>query len=155
VGEVSDRLSDGIKKALKAGDRTRLDTLRLLSAAVRNREVELGHDLTEEELAQVARREVKRRREAADAYEGGGRTELAEKERAEQAVLEEFLPAGLSDREIEALIEEAIAATGATGPGDVGKVMGAVMKKAEGGADGGEVNRRVRERLAEAEGPEP
>ena len=155
MGEVSDRLTEGIKKSLKAGDRIRLATLRLLAAGVKNREVELGHDLTEEELVQVVRREVKRRREAAEAYEGGGRAELAEKERAEQAVLEEFLPAGLSDQEIDALIDEAIAATGAKGPGDVGKVMGHVMGKAQGGVDGGEVNRRVRERLAEAEGSGP
>jgi uncharacterized protein YqeY len=78
VGEVSDRLTEGIKKALKAGDRIRLATLRLLAAGVRNREVELGHDLTEEELVQVVRREVKRRREAAEAYETGGRADLAE-----------------------------------------------------------------------------
>lgn len=151
MGEVSDRLTEGIKKALKAGDRIRLATLRLLAAAVRNREIELGHDLTQDELVQVVRREVKRRREAAEAYQGGGRAELAEKERAEQTVLEEFLPAGLSDQEVDALIDEAIAATGATGPGDAGKVMGQVMGRAQGSVDGGEVNRRVRERLAEAE----
>lgn len=147
MGEVADRLSAGIKGALKAGEKTRLATLRLLSAAVRNREVELRHDLTEQEFLDVVGREVKRRREAAEAYEKGGRMELAQKERDERAILESFLPAQLSDEEAEGLIEEAIAATGASGPGDVGKVMGYVMGKARGRVDGAEISRRAQARL--------
>jgi uncharacterized protein len=147
VGEVGDRLSAQIREALKARDQTRLATLRLLAASVRNREVELGHDLSEEELTEVVGREVKRRREAAEAYEGAGRSELVEKERAEQAVLEAFLPDQLSDQEVRALVEEAIGATGADGPGDLGKVMGYVMGKARGRVDGAAVNRMARERL--------
>jgi uncharacterized protein len=148
VGEVADRLAIEIRQALKAGDQTRLATMRLLAASVKNREVELGHDLTEEEFTEVVGREVKRRREAAEAYERGGRPELVEKERAEQAVLEELMPAQLSDEEVRALIEEAVGATGAAGPGDIGKVMGYVMGKAKGRVDGGEVSRQARERLA-------
>ena len=147
MGEVADRLTAQIKEALKAGDRIRLATLRLLAAAVKNREVELGHELTEDELVEVAGREVKRRKEAAEAFDGGGRPELAEKERAEQAILETYLPEQLSDQDLERVIDEAIAATGAAGPGDVGKVMGNVMAAHKGRVDGGAVNRMVRERL--------
>jgi uncharacterized protein len=147
VAETKDRLQREIHEALKGGEKIRLGALRMLSAAVRNREVELGHDLSDDELAEVASREVKRRKEAAEAFEGAGRRELADKEREEQTVLETYLPAQLSDGELAALIEEAIAATGASGPGDLGKVMGHVMGKARGRVDGGAVNRLVRERL--------
>jgi uncharacterized protein YqeY len=147
VGEIADRLSAQIKDAIKAGDRTRLQTLRLLATAVRNREVELRRDLTEEDLVEVATREVKRRKDAAEAYERGDRADRAELERAEQSVLEEFLPEQASEDEVRAAIEEAVTATGASGPGDLGKVMGQVMGKLKGRVDGGEVNRLARERL--------
>jgi uncharacterized protein YqeY len=147
VGEVADRLTAQIKEALKAGDRTRLATLRLLAAAVKNREVELRHELTEAELGEVAGREVKRRKEAAEAFDRGGRPELAEKERAEQVVLEAYLPEQLTDQELERAVDEAIAATGASGPNDVSKVMGHVMAQHKGRVDGTAVNRLVRERL--------
>lgn len=147
MGEIADRLSEEIRKAMKAGDRTRLQTLRLLATSVRNREIELGRDLTEGDLVEVATREVKRRKEAAEAYERGGRPELAEKERAEQALLEAYLPEPLSEEEVRAAVEEAIAATGASGLGDLGKVMGRVMGRLKGRVDGSDVNRLVRERL--------
>jgi uncharacterized protein YqeY len=147
VGEIADRLSEEIRRAMKAGDRTRLQTLRLLATSVRNREVELGRDLTEEDLVEVATREVKRRKEAAEAFERGARPELAEKERAEQTVLEAYLPEQLSEEEVRTAVEEAIAATGASGPGDLGKVMGRVMGRLKGRVDGTKVNRLVRERL--------
>jgi uncharacterized protein YqeY len=147
VGEIAGRLSLQIQEALKAGDRTRLDTLRLLATAARNREVELGRDLSDEDLVEVAAREVKRRKEAAEAYERGGRPELAQKERNEQAVLEAYLPEPLSEEEVRAAVDEAIAATGAAGPDDLGKVMGQVMGRLKGRVDGSEVNRLVRERL--------
>lgn len=147
MGALKDRLPLELREAMKARDRTRLATLRLLTAAVRNREVELGHDLSDEELQAVASTEVKRRREAAEAYEQGGRPELAQQERAEQAILETYLPEQLSDEELDAIIDEAVAATGASGPDDVGRVMGQVMGKAKGRADGNEVRRRVAERL--------
>lgn len=147
MGEIADRLSGQIKEAIKAGDRTRLQTLRLLATSVRNREIELGRDLTEEDLVEVATREVKRRKEAAEAYERGGRPDRAEQERAEQAVLDAFLPEQLSEEEVRAAVEEAVAATGASGPEDLGRVMGQVMGRLKGRVDGGEVSRVVRERL--------
>jgi uncharacterized protein len=147
MAESKDRLHRETTEALKAGERVRLGALRMLSAAVKNREIELGHELSDEELVEVASREVKRRKEAAEAFQGAGREELAGKEREEQAVLETYLPAQLPGEEVEALVDEAVAATGASGPGDLGKVMGYVMGKAKGRVDGGTVNRLVRARL--------
>jgi uncharacterized protein len=147
VAEAKDRLQREMREALKTGEKLRLGALRMLAASVKNREVELGHELSDEELVEVAGREVKRRKEAAEAYDDAGRPELAEKERQEQAVLESYLPAQLSDEEVETLVDEAIGATGASGPGDLGKVMGFVMGRAKGRVDGGTVNRLVRSRL--------
>jgi uncharacterized protein YqeY len=147
VAEAKDRLQREMREALKAGEKVRLGALRMLSAAVKNREVELGHELSDDELVEVASREVKRRKEAAEAFEKAGRQELADKEQEEHAVLESYLPAQLSEEEVAALIDEGVAATGASGPGDLGKVMGHVMGKAKGRVDGGTVNRLVRERL--------
>ncbi|MGH2711301.1 MAG: GatB/YqeY domain-containing protein [Actinomycetota bacterium] len=147
MGEVADALSTQIKEALKAGEKTRLSTLRMLSASVRNKEVELGHDLTEEEFVEVVGREVKRRKEAAEAYASAGRPELETREREEQAILEVYLPEQLSEEELAKIVDEAIEATGAAGPKEVGKVMAHVMGKFKGQADGSTVGRLARERL--------
>jgi len=146
-GSLKARLAQEMRAALKAREKVRLSTLRLLSAAVTNREVELGHPVTDEEFLGVATREVKRRREAIEAYTAGGREDRASTEREEQKILEAYLPAPLSGQEIDALIDEAVAATGATGPGDLGKVMGLVMAKAKGRVDGKLVQGKVRSRL--------
>lgn len=148
MGEVADRLSAGIKEAMKSGDRTRLDTMRLLAASVKNREVEVGHELSEEEFLEVVAREARRRTEAAEAFERGDRPELAEKERAEGAILAAYLPAPLSEEEVRAVIEDAIEATGAGEPGEVGKVMAWIMARHQGRVDGSRVNALARERLA-------
>jgi hypothetical protein len=148
MGEVAEGLSTSIREAMKSGDRTRLSTLRMLSTSVKNREVELGHDLSEEEFVEVVGREVKRRKEAAEAYRGAQRPELEERERAEQAILEEYLPEQLSEEELTKVVDEAIAATGASDPKEVGKVMAHVMLQYKGRVDGSTVNRMARERLA-------
>lgn len=147
MADLKQRLSQEMKESLKAGEKVRLSTLRLLSAAVKNREVELRRDVSDEEFLEVVAREVKRRKEAAEAYEKGNRQDLVDREREEQAILEVYLPAGLSDPEVEALIDEAISATGASEPGELGKVMAHVMAKAKGRVDGGKVNALVRSRL--------
>jgi len=144
---LKQRMQQEITASLKSGDKVRLGTLRLLSAAVKNREVELGHELSDEEFVEVATKEIKRRREAIEAYKGAGREDRAEAERAEMEVLSDYVPAGLTDEEVDALIDEAVAATGAAGPGDLGKVMGLVMAAAKGRADGKAVQAKVRERL--------
>jgi uncharacterized protein YqeY len=151
VTTLKERLAGEMREAMKARQAVRLSALRLLSASVKNREVELRHSLSDEEFVEVAIREVKRRKEAIEAYESAGRDDRAEREREEQRVLEAYLPAALSDDEVNALIEEAVAGTGAAGPGDMGKVMGQVMAKARGRVDGRAVQEKVRTRLAEAD----
>lgn len=148
MGEVADNLSTRIREAMKAGDRTRLGTLRMLSASVKNREVEVGHDLSEEEFLEVVAREVKRRKEAAEAYRDAQRPELEERERAEQVILEEYLPEQLPEEEVSRIVDQAIQATGAAGPKEVGKVMAHVMLSYKGRVDGSTVNRLARERLS-------
>jgi len=134
--------------ALRVGDKLRLGALRMLAASITNREKEVRHELSDEEVREVAVKEVKRRTESIEAFESAGRTELAEKERTEREVLEPFAPERLADAEVDALIDGAISATGATSMQDLGKVMGAVMASAKGKVDGSVVQRKVRERLA-------
>ncbi len=146
-GDPKDRLAAEMRAALKSGEKIKLGALRLLSASVKNREVELRHPLNDEEFVEVALREVRRRKEAIEAYSAAGRDDLVAKESEEQKVLESYLPAALGEDELAALVEEAISATSAAGPGDLGKVMSYVMGKAKGRVDGRDVQARVRERL--------
>jgi uncharacterized protein len=134
--------------ALRAGDKLRLGALRMLAASITNREKEVLHELSDEEVREVAGKEVKRRTESIEAFASAGRTELAEKERAEREILEPFAPEQLADAEVDAMIDGAISATGAASMQDMGKVMGAVMASAKGRVDGSVVQRKVRERLA-------
>jgi uncharacterized protein YqeY len=147
MSALKERLAEEMKAALKGGRKVRLSALRLLSASVKYREVELRHELTDEEFVEVAVREVKRRREAIEAYENAGRPDRAAPEREEMEALQAYMPAALSDGELTALIDEAMAATGAGEPGDLGKVMGFVMGRAKGRVDGRVVQEKVRERL--------
>jgi uncharacterized protein len=142
-----ERLSDDLKASMKSGDKVRLSTLRLLSAAVKNREVEVLHELSDAEFQEVASKEAKRRTEAIEAYESAGREDLASREREERDVLAPWLPQQLSEEEVDALVDEAIASTGASAPSDLGKVMGFVMGRAKGKVDGSAVQARVRARL--------
>jgi uncharacterized protein len=133
--------------AMKAGDKVRLGALRLLVTAITNREKELRRPPTDDEIREVAGKEVKKRSESIEAFDAAGREELAERERAEREVLRDYAPEQLDDAAIDALVDEAIAKTGATSIKEMGKVMGQVMAKAKGKADGADVQRRVRERL--------
>lgn len=144
---LKDRLRGEITSALRAGDKVRLSALRMLSAAVTNREKELRHELSDDELRDVAAKEVKKRIESIEAFDGAGRTELADRERAEREAIEPYAPARMDEAQVDALIEEAFAATGASGPQDLGAVMGFVMGRAKGQVDGAVVQRKVRERL--------
>jgi uncharacterized protein YqeY len=141
------RLREEITAALRAGEKVRLGALRLLSAAIKNREVEVGHELSDDDVREVAGREVKKRGESIEAFDAAGRPELAEKERAERDAIASYAPERLPDEAVDALIDEAFSATGATSPGDLGKVMGFVMGKARGKVDGDAVQRKVRARL--------
>jgi len=147
AGSLKARLADEMRTAMKARERIKLGALRLLATSVKNREVELGHPLSDDEFVDVATREVKRRREAIEAYERAGREDRVAQEREEQDVLEAYVPARMDQAEVSALIDEAVQAIGATGPGDLGRVMGYVMGKAKGRVDGKEIQSVVRARL--------
>lgn len=133
--------------AMKAGDKVRLGALRLLVTAITNREKELRRALSDDEIREVAGKEVKKRTESIEAFDAAGRTELADRERAERDVLKAYAPEQLDDAAVDALVDEAIAASGATSVKEMGKVMGAVMAKARGRVDGAVVQGKVRERL--------
>jgi uncharacterized protein YqeY len=151
--DLKDRLAAEMAQALKAGQKVRLGALRLLSSSVKYREVELGHPLSDDEFVEVATREVKGRREAVGAYREAGREDRAATELEEQGVLEAYLPVGLSGQEVADLVGEAVAATGASGPGDLGKVMGFVMRRARGRVEGRVIQDLVRARLTGQDGP--
>jgi uncharacterized protein YqeY len=147
---LQDDLATAMRDAMKAGDAPRVSTLRMAMAAAHNRQIELGHALTDAEAVEVLDRQVKQRRESIELFRTGGRPELADKEEAEIAVLREFLPEPLGADELERLARDAVAATGASGPADMGKVMGALVPQTKGRADGKAVSDLVRRLLSEA-----
>ena len=149
---LRDRLSVSLKEAMKAKDATRLMTLRLINAAIKDRDIDArseGTDMgvSDDDLLAILSKLVKQRQESARAYEEGGRLELAEKERAEIVIVEEFLPRQLSEQEVEKAIAEAITASGANSIRDMGKVMGAASAKFAGRADGKAISALVRSNL--------
>jgi uncharacterized protein YqeY len=136
---------------MRSGDALRRDVLRLAANAAYNVEKRNQKPLTDDEFLAVLTREVKTRRESVDAYTKAGRDDLAAKEQSEIDILDEYLPAALSEAEIGALLDEAIVATGATNPRDMGKVMGWLSPKIRGRADGKRVSGLVASRLAQAD----
>jgi uncharacterized protein YqeY len=145
---LRDSINADITTAMKAKDQGRLSALRMLKAAVMNKGVEKGHDLDDAEVLQVVSTLVKQRRDSIDQFSKAGRTDLVEKETAEIAVLEHYLPPAASREEIDAAVAAAIAETGATSARDLGKVMKAVMPKLAGkNADGKTINEIVRRTL--------
>lgn len=142
-------IESAMRTAMKAGDAVRVSTLRLAMAAAHNRRIELGHELTDAEVIEVLDRQVKQRRESIELYRQGGRPELADAEEAEMAILREFLPEPLTDAELERLAQDAVAATGASGPADMGRVMGVLVPQTKGRADGKAVSDLVRRLLSE------
>jgi uncharacterized protein len=142
------KLESELEQAMKARDAERRDALRLILASLRSAEKELQRPLHDEEELQVLQRERKRRVEAADAFRAAGREEQADAEEAELDVLEEFMPEPLSEEELEEIVDDAIAETGATSLRDLGRVMADVMPQIAGRADGSAVSQLVREKLA-------
>jgi hypothetical protein len=142
-------IESAMRAAMKARDAVRVSTLRLAMAAAHNRQIELGHELTDAEVVEVLDRQVKQRRESIELYRTGGRPELADAEEAELAILREFLPEPLTDAELERLARDAVAATGASGPADMGRVMGVLVPQTKGRADGKAVSELVRRLLSE------
>jgi uncharacterized protein len=145
------QISDQMKASMKSGDTVRVGALRMLMAAIRTKEVEgaTARELSDDEVRQVAAKEVKKRSESIEAFEAAGRTELVERERAERDVLAPYAPPQVDEAAVDALVDEAIATTGATSVKEMGRVMGAVMARAKalGQVDGNLVQARVRARL--------
>ncbi|NUW44728.1 GatB/YqeY domain-containing protein [Nonomuraea rhodomycinica] len=151
MSALKDKLKADLTASLKGRDEVRLRTIRMALAAVNVEEVagKEARELSDDEVVKVLTKEAKKRREAAEAFRGAGRAEQADAELAEMAVLEEYLPAQLSDEELRALVDEAVAETGAAGPQAMGQVMKAVNPKVAGRAEGGRVAAAVRARLAQ------
>jgi uncharacterized protein len=145
---LKERLQSETTAAMRSGDSLRRDTLRMVQNSAYNLEKKSGTPLTDDELLAVVSREVKTRRESVEAFRKGGREDLASKEEAEIAILGEFLPAQLSGPEVAALIDQAVTATGAATPRDLGKVMGWLAPHTRGRADGKLVSTLVAARLS-------
>lgn len=144
---LKQQILDDIKTAMRAGEKDRLGVLRMLSAAIKQREVDERIEMDDAQTLAVVEKMIKQRKESAEQYTSGGRPELAEKELAEITLLKHYLPEQLSDAEIETLIDQVIAATGAAGIKDMGKVMGELKPKVQGRADMGEVSKKIKARL--------
>ena len=142
------RIEEELKTAMRARDQERTDALRLTLASLRSAEKEVQRQLKEDEELHVLQRERKRRAEAAEAFRGGGREEQAAKEERELEIIQEFMPEPVEEEELERIIDDAIAETGATSLRDLGRVMADVMPQVAGRADGSVVSQLVREKLA-------
>ena len=145
---LSDRIESAMRDAMRARDDQRTQTLRMVMAAAHNVRIARGRDLTDEDVIDVLTKQVKQRRESIDMFRDAGRDDRADAEQAEAAILAEFLPQQLSEDEVESLVRTAIAETGATSPGDLGRVMGRVTLTTKGRADGRLVSELVRRLLA-------
>lgn len=146
---LKERLRGDLTTAMKARDQTKVLTLRMALTAVTNAETagESHHELSDDEVMNVLVRETKKRRESAEAFDGAGRTELAERERAEEAVLAEYLPQPITDEELTALVAAAITETGAEGPRQMGQVMKVVQPQVGSRADGKRISSEVKRQL--------
>jgi hypothetical protein len=141
------QLTDDMKAAMKGGEKARLAVIRLINAAIKQREVDERIELNDEQVLAVLDKMVKQRRDSIKQYTDAGRTDLAEVEQAEVEIIQGYLPAALGDDEIAAIIEQAIADTGASGMADMGKVMGKVKPQVQGRADMGAVSGLVKAKL--------
>jgi len=147
---LTEQLQADMKTAMRDGDAQRRDTLRMVISAAQNAAKEKREPLSDEEALAVITKQVKTRRESIKAYRDAGRDDLADKEQSEIDVLQPYLPEQMGEAEIRALVVEAVSATGATSARDMGKVMGALMPRVKGRADGALVSRLVNEELAKA-----
>mgnify|MGYP003575833823 CR=1 FL=1 len=144
---LRDRITEDMKSAMRAGEKDRLGTIRMILAAIKQREVDERITLDDSQVFAVLEKMVKQRREAIAQFETGGRADLVAREGAELALIQTYLPSQLSDAELDALIAEAITSTGAASIKDMGKVMGVVKAKAQGRADMSAVSARIKQLL--------
>ena len=145
---LKDQITEDMKTAMRAKDTERLGTIRLLQAAMKQKEVDERITLEDAGVVAIVDKLIKQRKDSIAAFEGAGRQDLADKEKAEMAVLQAYLPARLSAEEVAAEVKAIVAELGAKGPGDMGKVMGAVKTRLAGKADMGEVSAAVKAALA-------
>ncbi len=148
MSPLAARIQEDVKAAMKAKDKARLGVLRLITAAIKQKEVDDRTELNDDQVIAVLEKMVKQRKDSIAQYEKAGRTELAEQEAFEIGIIQEYLPEPLSEAEIDALITEAIDATGAAGMKDMGKVMGWLKPRLAGRADMGQVSQTIKNRLS-------
>ena len=141
-------LTDDMKAAMKAGEKERLGTIRLMNAAIKQKEVDERIEVDDTQVLAILEKMMKQRKDSVSQYEAANREDLAVIERTEMAIIEQYLPAKLGEAEVLAVIDAVIAEVGASGPADMGKVMGAVKPKLAGQADMGEVSKLIKQRLA-------
>lgn len=145
---LKQRLTDDMKAAMKAGEKERLGTIRLMNAAIKQKEVDERIEVDDTQVLAILEKMMKQRKDSVSQFEAANREDLAVIERAEMAIIELYLPAKLGEAEVLAVIDAVIAEVGASSPADMGKVMGAVKPKLAGQADMGEVSNLIKQRLA-------
>ena len=146
--DLIEQLEADLGEAMKLRDEVRTTTLRLLKSALKNYQIELGHDLTMQEALSVLQKEAKKHQDSIKQYESASREDLAKEEKAELEVIESYLPEQMSREELEKIVEEAISSLNASGPSDMGKVIGLVREKTEGKADGSMIAEIAKNKLA-------
>lgn len=150
MGNLTTKINDDLKTAMREKNTLRLSVLRMLSSAMKNKAIEKGgssYELKDEEILAVIKSEAKKRNDSIEAFEMAGRQELAQKEREEMSILEKYLPEQISSDEVEKVVKEIISEMGASGPGDFGKVMGQAMARLKNRADGQQVSQAVKKHL--------
>ncbi|MCS0582034.1 GatB/YqeY domain-containing protein [Massilia pinisoli] len=145
---LKDQITDDMKAAMRAKDSERLSTIRLLIAEIKRKEVDERVEVDDAQVVAIVEKMIKQRKDSITQFENGGRQDLADKEKSELAVLSTYMPAGLSDEEVAAEVAAAVAASGAAGPQDMGKVMGILKPKLAGRADMTAVSAQVKKALA-------
>lgn len=148
MSDLSTRITDDVKTAMKAKDKARLGVLRLITSSIKQREVDERIELNDDQVISVLEKMVKQRKDSIAQFENAGRTELAEQEAFEINIIQKYLPEQLSDAEIDALIDEAIKNTGAASMKEMGKVMGLLKPKLAGRADMGTVSQKIKKQLS-------
>ncbi|HEX6923736.1 MAG TPA: GatB/YqeY domain-containing protein [Bacillales bacterium] len=148
MSSLNQRLTEDMKQAMRAKDKKKVSTLRMIKSSLNNEGIKLGKELSADEELTVLNRELKQRKDSLREYEKAGRDDLAAGERAEIAVIGAYMPEPLSDEELESVVKETINEIGASSKADMGKVMGAIMPKVKGKADGGKVKNSVEKHLS-------
>lgn len=148
MSAIKTAITDAVKQAMRAGDKPRVSALRMVTATVKQQEVDSRAELSDADVLQVLSKMVKQRREALEQYEQAGRDDLAAKERSELEIIAEFLPQPLSDAELDGMVDAAISETGASDVRSMGQVMGVLKPRVQGRADMGAVSARVKARLS-------